>query len=192
MNRKPLHSKRSPLARLVGAAALGLSLSATSVFAAPVRIDIPAQPLASALTNLGSQAHLQIIFNQAQVQNLRSPGVHGEMEPARALEQLLRGTGIRYQVDGSRVTLLGADAAGNDTLAMPAQVVRRSGRHRQLRTAYQHQREQDRYPIAGDPAVGLGDHPQADGRPGRAERQPGAALRARRARGDLRPGPQGL
>ncbi|KWR75942.1 TonB-dependent siderophore receptor [Pseudomonas citronellolis] len=123
VNRKPLHSKRSPLARLVGAAALGLTLSATSAFAAPVRIDIPAQPLASALTNLGSQAHLQIIFNQAQVQNLRSPGVHGEMEPARALEQLLRGTGIRYQVDGSRVTLLGADAAGNDTLAMPAQVV---------------------------------------------------------------------
>ncbi|MPT39213.1 MAG: TonB-dependent siderophore receptor [Achromobacter sp.] len=118
-----MHSKRSPLARLVGAAALSLTLNATSAFAAPVRIDIPAQPLASALTNLGSQAHLQIIFNQAQVQNLRSPGVHGEMEPARALEQLLRGTGIRYQVDGSRVTLLGADAAGNDTLAMPAQVV---------------------------------------------------------------------
>ncbi|KAF1072453.1 MAG: Ferrichrome outer membrane transporter/phage receptor [Pseudomonas citronellolis] len=121
-NRPALYPKRplSPLARLVGAAALGLTLSA---FAAPVRIDIPAQPLASALTDLGSQAHLQIVFNQAQVQNLRSGGVHGQMEPAQALESLLKGTGIRYQIDGNRVTLLGANAGTSDALAMPAQTI---------------------------------------------------------------------
>ncbi len=112
-----------PLARLVRATALGMVLTATAVEAAPVRIDIPAQSLASALTSLGAQSNLQIVFNQTQVQNLRAPGVRGEMEPTAALERLLQGTGIKYQVEGSRVTLLGADAASGDTLNLSAQVI---------------------------------------------------------------------
>ena len=56
-----------PLARLVRATALGMVLTATAVEAAPVRIDIPAQSLASALTSLGAQSNLQIVFNQTQV-----------------------------------------------------------------------------------------------------------------------------
>lgn len=112
-----------PLARLVRATALGMVLAATAVEAAPVRIDIPAQSLASALTTLGAQSNLQIVFNQTQVQNLRSAGVRGEMEPTQALERLLQGTGIKYQVDGSRVTLLGADATSSDTLNMSAQTI---------------------------------------------------------------------
>lgn len=113
-----------PLARLVRATAFGIVLAATAVEAAPVRIDIPAQSLASALTTLGTQSNLQIVFNQAQVQNLRSAGVRGEMEPTQALEQLLQGTGIKYQVEGSRVTLLGANASNGDTLSMAPQVIR--------------------------------------------------------------------
>ena len=112
-----------PLARLVRATALGMVLTASAAHAAPVRIDIPAQSLASALTSLGAQSNLQIVFNQSQVQNLRAPGVRGEMEPAQALERLLQGTGIKYQVEGSRVTLLGADSASGDTLNLSAQVI---------------------------------------------------------------------
>ena len=112
-----------PLARLVRATALGMVLTATAAYAAPVRIDIPAQSLASALTSLGAQSNLQIVFNQSQVQNLRAPGVRGEMEPAQALERLLQGTGIKYQVEGSRVTLLGADASAGDTLNLSSQTI---------------------------------------------------------------------
>lgn len=112
-----------PLARLVRATALGMVLTATAVEAAPVRIDIPAQSLASALTSLGAQSNLQIVFNQTQVQRLRAPSVRGEMEPTQALERLLQGTGIKYQVEGSRVTLLGADASAGDTLNLASQTI---------------------------------------------------------------------
>nr|WP_254621325.1 TonB-dependent siderophore receptor [Stutzerimonas stutzeri] len=111
------------MAAIVRAAAIGLTLSATGAFAAPVSIDVPAQPLASALTNLGAQTDLQILFNQAQVQNLRTSGVRGEMEPTEALETLLRDTGIRYRIDGNRVSLMADETSDTAPLVMPETVV---------------------------------------------------------------------
>lgn len=115
----------SHLAMLISSAALGLALTATNAIAAPVRIDIPAQPLGSALISLGTQSDLQIVFNPDQLQNLRSPELHGEIEPTQALNSLLRGTGIQYQIEGSRVTLLAA-APTSGPLTMPDQII--SGR----------------------------------------------------------------
>ncbi|PHN25296.1 TonB-dependent siderophore receptor [Pseudomonas sp. ICMP 561] len=110
---------------LISSAALGLALTATNAIAAPVRIDIPAQPLGSALISLGTQSDLQIVFNPDQLQNLRSPELHGEIEPTQALNSLLRGTGIQYQIEGSRVTLLAA-APTSGPLTIPDQII--SGR----------------------------------------------------------------
>lgn len=115
----------SHLAMLISSAALGLALTATNAIAAPVRIDIPAQPLGSALISLGTQSDLQIVFNPDQLQNLRSPELHGEIEPTQALNSLLRGTGIQYQIEGSRVTLLAA-APTSGPLTIPDQII--SGR----------------------------------------------------------------
>jgi iron complex outermembrane receptor protein len=115
--------RKKPLAAIIRAAAIGLTLSATGALAAPVSIDVPAQPLASALTNLGAQTDLQILFNQAQVQNLRTSGVRGEMEPTQALETLLRDTGIRYRIEGNRVSLVAAETSDASPLVMPAVVV---------------------------------------------------------------------
>ncbi len=115
----------SRLAMLISSAALGLALTTASAVAAPVRIDIPAQPLGSALISLGTQSDLQIVFNPAQLQNLRSPELHGEIEPTQALNSLLRGTGIQYQIEGSRVTLLAA-APTSGPLTIPDQII--SGR----------------------------------------------------------------
>ena len=115
--------RKKPLAAIIRAAAIGLTLSATGAMAAPVSIDVPAQPLASALTNLGAQTDLLILFNQAQVQNLRTSGVRGEMEPTEALETLLRGTGIRYRIEGNRVSLVGDETSDASPLVMPAVVV---------------------------------------------------------------------
>jgi len=125
-NRTTLHPKPNRLALLVRVAALGLTLTATGVIAAPVRIDIPAQSLGSALTSLGKQSNLQIVFTPDQVQNLRSAGFSGETEPTQALASLLKGTGIQYQVDGSRVILLAATTDSAGTLNVPAQII--SGR----------------------------------------------------------------
>lgn len=115
--------RKKPLAAIIRAAAIGLTLSATGAMAAPVSIDVPAQPLASALTNLGAQTDLQILFNQAQVQNLRTSGVRGEMEPTQALETLLRDTGIRYRIEGNRVSLVGDETSSAAPLVMPETVV---------------------------------------------------------------------
>lgn len=77
----------------------------TSVYAAPVDIDIPPQSLAQALHELSRQAHLQVLYSQDLVEGLRSPSVQGRMEPAEALERLLEGRGIRYSIQNNTVTL---------------------------------------------------------------------------------------
>lgn len=127
-----MHSSRSlfkpdtslaPLARLVRAAAFGLALSASMpLLAEPVSIDLPAQPLASALTSLGAQTNLQILFNPAQLASLRSPALRGEMEPLQALDTLLKGTNVRYQVDGNRISLI-ASSTDDQAVSLPAQTI---------------------------------------------------------------------
>lgn len=127
-----MHSSRSlfkpdtslaPLARLVRAAAFGLALSASMpLLAEPVSIDLPAQPLASALTSLGAQTNLQILFNPAQLASLRSPALRGEMEPLQALDSLLKGTNMRYQVDGNRISLI-ASSTDDQAVSLPAQTI---------------------------------------------------------------------
>ncbi|QXH44824.1 TonB-dependent siderophore receptor [Pseudomonas xanthosomatis] len=97
------------LRRCIAAATLGLAIAAAlPAQAEPVRIDIPAKPLASALSDLGNQANLQIIYNQDTVSGLRSRGVSGQMEPEEALRQLLLGTSIAYRIEGNHVTLQGS------------------------------------------------------------------------------------
>ncbi|MGE8501818.1 MAG: TonB-dependent siderophore receptor [Pseudomonas sp.] len=118
----PSANTLKPLARLIRAAAFGLALGASApLLAEPVRIDLPAQPLASALTSLGAQTELQILFNPAQLSRLRSNAVVGEMEAVQALDALLEGTGVRYQLDGNRVSLF--TGTGDSALALPAQVI---------------------------------------------------------------------
>lgn len=118
----PSANTLKPLARLVRATAFGLALGASApLLAEPVRIDLPAQPLASALTSLGEQTELQILFNPAQLSRLRSNAVTGEMEALQALDALLEGTGVRYQLDGNRVSLF--TSAGDNALALPEQVI---------------------------------------------------------------------
>lgn len=118
----PSANTLKPLARLARATAFGLALGASApLLAEPVRIDLPAQPLASALTSLGEQTELQILFNPAQLSRLRSNAVTGEMEALQALDALLEGTGVRYQLDGNRVSLF--TSAGDNALALPEQVI---------------------------------------------------------------------
>ena len=106
------------LRRCIAAAALGIALSASmQALAEPVRLSIPEQPLSSALSDLGNQAGLQIIYSQDTVSGIRSRGISGEMEPEQALRRLLEGTSITYQIDGSHVTLQGT--RDDSAMALP-------------------------------------------------------------------------
>ncbi len=78
--------------------------------------DIPAQPLADALTEFGRQSGLRVTVDAALVRGLSSPAVAGAMAPEDALRQLLNGTGLAGRFAESdliiveRVALEGDDA----------------------------------------------------------------------------------
>lgn len=105
---------------IVGTAGFLLATAPAVVQAAA--LDIPAQPLADALVMLGRQAGLQILFDSGQVQGVRSPAVRGDLEVERALDTLLAGTGIVYQISGNSVVLSRPSAASGATVLPPVQV----------------------------------------------------------------------
>ena len=80
--------------------------------AAPVALNIPSQSLASALNELGKQANLQILYSPDQVQGITSRPVSGSLEPVKALESLLQGSGISYQLNGDTVILTAPQGKG--------------------------------------------------------------------------------
>ncbi len=93
---------------LVASVLLGSSLAQ----AAPVALNIPAQSLANALNELGKQANLQILYSADQVQGIKSHSVSGSLEPVKALETLLQGSGMSYQLNGDTVILNAPQAKG--------------------------------------------------------------------------------
>ncbi|MDD2046315.1 TonB-dependent siderophore receptor [Pseudomonas putida] len=95
-------------------AAIALAYASQSL-ADPVDLNIPAQPLSQALQELGKQANLQILYSPESVRDTRTSAVKGHLEPSEALERLLRGTGIRYQLNGNTVIL---NAPSSDSAAI--------------------------------------------------------------------------
>jgi OmpA-OmpF porin, OOP family len=72
---------------------------------APVALDLPAQPLGTALNSLAVQANLQIFFEQDPVAGLEAPAISGTMTPKQALQILLANTTLAYaqNADGTLV-----------------------------------------------------------------------------------------
>jgi catecholate siderophore receptor len=85
--------------------------------------DIPAQPLAAALAAFRQQSGAQVAADGDMLRNLATPGVHGRMAPAQALQRLLAGTGIAYEATGAGgFTLQRASAqadSGSGALQLP-------------------------------------------------------------------------
>ena len=71
-------------AALIGAVAT--PATAQPALPSPVAIDIRAQPLADALTQLGRQTSLQLFFTPALVAGKQAPAVHGSMSAEAALD----------------------------------------------------------------------------------------------------------
>lgn len=98
------------------AAAQGTSTGIDGQYA----FDIPVQSLTSALAQFGLQTGLQVTVDGALARNLDASAVNGTMRADRALETLLRGTGLNYDVtsDGTVVieALVSGDAAQGEVL----------------------------------------------------------------------------
>lgn len=85
--------------------------------------DIPAQPLAQALTAFGQQAGLQIAVNAAAVSGKTSSALSGAMTAEQALQRLLAGTGVSYRFTSpNAVTVSGGPDSGSAVALDPVRV----------------------------------------------------------------------
>jgi Outer membrane receptor for Fe3+-dicitrate len=101
------------------ALALALAVSAVAVNSqaaeAGSTIQIQAQPLASALNQLGQQTNLQLFFSPELVAGKQAPAVSGQLAPEQALQQLLQGSGLTYEMSQGTVVVKPAQADGTLT-----------------------------------------------------------------------------
>ena len=119
---KRISGMRSVLLACTALVAAGLAPAAMAQTAAQesqtARIDIPAQPVASALVAFSRQTGMQVFVTSGDAGNRQSVAVSGQMAPDAALRQLLQGTGLIYDVSGNTITVSapgqGAEAAVDD------------------------------------------------------------------------------
>ncbi len=72
-----------------------------------IEMQIPPQALGNALQQFAKLRHMQVLFITADVKDLRTSGVSGNLTADEALTRLLRGTGLKYlYVDSNAVTIL--------------------------------------------------------------------------------------
>lgn len=102
------HRRATVLALAISTALLPMawvpSAQAQPAVVAPLRTyAIPDQPLADAVRAFGRQADVQVVFRSDLVEGRRSSAVNGEYSQMQALQQLLRGSGVRAQrsIDGT-------------------------------------------------------------------------------------------
>lgn len=81
-----------------------------------ITFNIPAQPLASALTAFGRQSGVQVLVDSASVAGKTSAPVTGAMAPAQALQQLLGGTGVPYRFTSPAAVTIGS--GGSSTMQL--------------------------------------------------------------------------
>jgi iron complex outermembrane receptor protein len=92
-----------------------------SVAGSQLSFNISPQSLKGALLAFGSQTGLQVTFDASVPDGLNSKGVTGTLTPARALRQLLGGTGVAYRFTDAhtilvaRKSMLRLDSARADT-----------------------------------------------------------------------------
>ncbi|WP_069787257.1 TonB-dependent siderophore receptor [Pseudomonas salomonii] len=94
---------------LPSAIALALALPVAGyVQAQEVELNVPAQPLGSALQEFGRQTNLQVLYSPTDVEGKRSHAIKGKLQPGQAMTTLLSGTGISYDLQGSSFTISAA------------------------------------------------------------------------------------
>src|SRR6185437_11662216 len=76
--------------------------------------DIPPQPLPSALLAYSSQSGVQITSSAEMLEGKQSPGVVGSFTARAALNELLKGTGLHYDIiDRNTIAIRGEGVRGS-------------------------------------------------------------------------------
>lgn len=102
MMHRAFHTRHFP------AIGLALALPAMQAQAQELEFNIPAQPLTSALQEFGHQSNIQTLYNPSDMEGKRSNALNARLSPAQAIDELLQGTGIAYQLEGNAMTFLPA------------------------------------------------------------------------------------
>ncbi|WP_010142333.1 TonB-dependent receptor [Oceanicola sp. S124] len=109
-------------AATLAATSLPMAARAQSAVAAQQRItlDIPAQPLGTALTRLADQTGMRLIVASSALSGKRSTALRGSYAPDAAFAALLLGTGLSHSFTGpNTVTISDTDTTGPFS-ALPA------------------------------------------------------------------------
>lgn len=125
MRPTPLQQRFTPTP-LALAAAIAIALAAdhapsahaqsgSITAAAPMTINIPAQPLGQALNELARQANLQMSFPAALVAGKTAPTVSGTLTTQQALDRLLAGSGLIARQDGASVVVNAPPSRSTDS-----------------------------------------------------------------------------
>lgn len=116
-----LLQKGARIIRLSVSAAV-LSLGNTA-FADPVRINIPKQPLDSALQAFGQQTGLQVIYSADLIRGSESARVSGSLESETALKMMLEGTGYNFRIENGTVILEAAPSSSGALTLQPTAII---------------------------------------------------------------------
>lgn len=100
--------------------ALSTSPAATPALAAQA-LQLPAQPLGSALRQLAREAGVPILFAEDAVAGRQAQALQGRYTPRQALEQLLAGSGLTMEQRGGGFAVVPAPRAAAHTAALASQ-----------------------------------------------------------------------
>lgn len=92
-------------------AALAMIGAATPATARPVVFSVPAGPLSSALAAFSQASGIQVLADPAVLRGRGTAGVQGAMPADKAMEVLLRGTGLGFQRRGGVILVTAMQAA---------------------------------------------------------------------------------
>ncbi len=87
MFRAPCHASHLFLRPTLIATCLALSLSAQ---ADSLTLQLPAQPLATSLSQVAQQAKIQLLFDEELLKNVKAPALSGDFTPEVAIRTLLK------------------------------------------------------------------------------------------------------
>lgn len=92
--------------------------------AAPLQVDLPAQPLERSLAQLARQAGLQLLIPPELVRDRQAAALKGSHELPQALDELLRGSGLRARVDGSTLLVEAIPARASEAAETTMPVIK--------------------------------------------------------------------
>ena len=81
---------------------------------AQIRFDLPAQPLGTSLTAIGTLGNLNVMFDPSVVDGLQAPALKADLSPDEALGKLLSGTKLHaVRVDANTIRVMATARPGS-------------------------------------------------------------------------------